>query len=67
VLAAKGGVKVTRDNNENYRIKTALHDLAEQKRLKPDKSTYIVWMVTDSGLTINLGQINSSPGFITSN
>lgn len=65
VPAAKGDVRVTRDNNENYRIKIALHDLAEPTRLQPAKSTYVVWMVTDGGLTMNLGQINSSTGFLS--
>ena len=66
VPAAKGDVKVIRDKNKNYKIKIALSDLAEPARLQPAKNTYVVWMETGDNGTKNLGQINSSTGFLSS-
>ena len=63
--AARGSVKVKSDNNKNYVIQISLTDLAESTRLTPSKLTYIVWMVTDRGLTKNVGQLNSSKGFMS--
>jgi hypothetical protein len=65
VPAARGSVKVKTDNNKNYDIKISLSDLAESTRLQPSKLTYIVWMETDRGLTKNIGQLNSSKGFMS--
>jgi hypothetical protein len=65
VPAARGSVKVKTDNNKNYVIQISLSDLAEPSRLQPSKLTYIVWMVTDRDLTKNIGQVNSSKGFMS--
>jgi len=65
VPAARGTVKVKRDNNKNYVIQISLTDLAEASRLQPSKLTYIVWMITDRQLTKNIGQLNSSKGFMS--
>ena len=65
VPAARGDVKVKKDNNNNYSIQIALSNLAEPKRLTPPKSTYVVWMKTDDNVTKNIGQINSSTGFLS--
>jgi hypothetical protein len=65
VPAAHGTVKVKRDNNKNYVIQISLTDLAEATRLQPSKLTYIVWMITDRQLTKNIGQLNSSKGFMS--
>jgi hypothetical protein len=65
VPAAKGSVKVKTDRNKNYAIEISLTDLAEASRLQPSKLTYIVWMVTDRDLTKNIGQLNSSKGFMS--
>jgi hypothetical protein len=65
VPAARGTVKVKRDNNKNYVIQISLTDLAEATRLQPSKLTYIVWMITDRQLTKNIGQLNSSKGFMS--
>jgi hypothetical protein len=65
VPAARGDVKVKKDNNNNYNIQISLSDLAEPKRLQPSKSTYVVWMETASNTTKNIGQINSSTGFLS--
>ena len=60
VPAARGWVKIKKDNNNNYNIKINLSDLAESKRLQPSKETYVVWMVTNEQSIKNIGQINSS-------
>ncbi len=66
VPAAKGTVKVKKDGNNNYQIKISIQNLAEPNRLQPSKSTYVVWMETDNNGTKNIGQINSSTGFLSS-
>lgn len=66
VPAAKGTVKVTKDNNENYKIKISIDNLAEPERLQPAKKTYVVWMETEKNTIKNIGQINSSTGFLSS-
>ena len=65
VPAAQGSVKVSRDNNKNYVIKISITNLAEVERLQPQKQTYVVWMVTNDGLTKNIGQLNSSKSFLS--
>lgn len=60
VPAARGDVRVTRDNNKNYVIQLDIVNLAEPERLQPPKKLYVVWMVTDQKLTKNIGQIDSS-------
>lgn len=63
VPAAEGTVKVTKDNNKNYKINVSLTNLAEPQRLQPSKSMYVVWMETDDHATQNIGQISTSTGF----
>lgn len=65
VPAARGEVKVKKDHNNNYRIQVSLNNLAEPGRLQPPKKTYVVWMETGENLTKNIGQINSSTGFLS--
>ena len=60
VPAAQGYVKVKRDQNENYVIQMHIEDLAEVERLQSPNQTYVIWMVTDGGMTKNIGQLNSS-------
>ena len=66
VPAARGYVKVSKDNNKNYVIKVELINLAEVNRLTPPKSTYVVWLVTDEDVTRNIGQIKSSSSMLSS-
>lgn len=66
VPAARGDVKVKKDNNNNYSIHISLNNLSEPKRLQPSKNNYVVWMETDENATKNIGQINSSTGFLSS-
>jgi hypothetical protein len=65
VPAAQGFVKISKDNNKNYVIKISITNLAEVDRLQPQKQTYVIWMVTDEGLTKNIGQLNSSKSFLS--
>lgn len=65
VPAAQGDVKVTKSSNNNFEIKISIMHLAEPDRLKPPKETYLVWMETENNLTKNLGQIESSSGFLS--
>ncbi|WP_423126426.1 hypothetical protein [Gaoshiqia sp. Z1-71] len=65
VPAATGTVKIKKDNNQNYAIKVQIENLAEVERLQSSKQMYIVWMETEHGNAENLGQLNSSSGFIS--
>ena len=59
VPAARGSVKVTKDNNSNYVLKIQLSNLAESSRLQPAKDSYVVWITADGATTKNMGQIKS--------
>lgn len=65
VPAAEGNVKVKKDNNNNHHIKIELGNLADPSRLQPAKTSYVVWMETNENVTKNIGQINSSTGFLS--
>ncbi len=58
--AARGSVEVKKDNNNNYHIRIDLTSLSESNRLSPPKSHYVVWMVSDSNINKNIGQIKPS-------
>jgi hypothetical protein len=60
VPAARGTVKVEKDNNQNYVINIDIFNLAEAKRLSTNEQTYVVWMESGSQAVKKLGQINSS-------
>ena len=62
VPAARGTVKVKKDDNKNNTISISLTNLAEPERLTPAKKMYIVWMETDQGATKNIGQIKTDSG-----
>ena len=65
VPGATGTVKVKKDGNQNYLIKLQVEDLAAIERLQTSKEMYVVWMETERGIFENLGQLNSSTGFIS--
>ncbi|TDO25704.1 hypothetical protein [Sediminibacterium goheungense] len=65
VPAARGYVKVSKDNNNNYQIKLELSNLAEVKRLDPPKESYVVWMESESNSVKNIGRINSSGSLLS--
>jgi hypothetical protein len=63
VPAARGDVKVTKDENKNYLIQIKLENLAEVKRLDSSNEAYVVWMETDDSMVKNIGQIKSDSNF----
>lgn len=65
VPAARGYVKIIRDKNLNYVISISISNLAEVYRLEPSKLTYVVWLVTEDEITMNMGKINSTTGFFS--
>jgi len=65
VPAARGYVKITRDKNLNYDISINIFNLAEVYRLEPSKLTYVVWLVTEDDITMNMGKINSTTAFLS--
>ena len=65
VPAARGYIKIKRDINENYIIQVKISNLAEVNRLQPSKQVYVVWMITDHEITVNIGQIISSTTFLS--
>lgn len=65
VPAAVGSVKVKSDKNKNHTIDISISNLAPASRLSPPQNTYVVWMVTESNGTKNIGQLNSSSGFMS--
>lgn len=67
VPAAKGAVKVTKDGNNNYKIKVQISNLAESTQLTPPKAAYVIWLVSDNKTTKNIGQIVSESGFMRKN
>lgn len=62
VPAARGTIEVKKDKNMNYAIKIELSELAEVERLSPPKQSYVIWMITDQGVTKNIGKIDSKMG-----
>jgi hypothetical protein len=66
VPAARGNVKISRDNNKNYIIRLQIQDLAGVDRLQMDKESYVVWMVTDNEERKNIGLLNSSSSMLSS-
>jgi hypothetical protein len=67
VPAAKGSVKVTKDGNNNYKIKVQISNLAESTQLSPPKSVYVVWLMSEDKAIKNIGQIVSGAGFMSKN
>jgi hypothetical protein len=65
VPAARGYVKVKRDNNKNYVIRVQISNLAEVNRLQPSKQAYVVWMISNREITGSIGQIISSTTFLS--
>jgi hypothetical protein len=66
VPAARGFVKIKKDNNENYLIKMEVSNLAEIERLIPANQTYVVWMVSDDMQPKNIGRLTSSSSLLSS-
>ena len=65
VPAATGSVKIKTDNNKNHTIEVSVTNLASADKLSPPKNIYVVWMITENNGTKNIGQLNSSSGFLS--
>jgi hypothetical protein len=57
---AKGAVKITRDDNDNYVIKLQVRDLVKAEKLQPRKDDYVVWVETQENRAQHLGKLQSS-------
>jgi hypothetical protein len=66
VPAAAGSVKIKSDKNKNHTIEISVNNLAPSEKLTPPKKTYVVWMITESNGTKNIGQLNSSSSMLSS-
>ncbi|WP_238531104.1 hypothetical protein [Flavobacterium frigoris] len=66
VPAARGDVKIKKDENKNYLIQIELENLAEVSRLDPQKKAYVVWMESEDSMVKNIGQIKSDSKFLSS-
>ena len=66
VPAARGKVKVDKDNNGNYALDLNILHLTEPSRLHPSKNVYVIWMDTDDNGIKNLGQLKSGTSFFSS-
>lgn len=65
VPAAVGSVKVKKDKNNNHTIQVSVSNLAPASQLSPPREAYVVWMVTESNGTKNIGQFTSSSGLLS--
>lgn len=66
VPAATGSVKVKKDNNDNYRVRLHVNNLATPDKLTPSRRVYIVWVDTDGSGAKNIGQLRTSSGLFSS-
>jgi hypothetical protein len=66
VPAADGSVKVKKDNNDNYRVRLKVKNLAKPQNLTPARDVYVVWMDTDRDGVKNIGQLKTSSGIFSS-
>lgn len=65
VPAATGSVKIKTDKNKNHTVQVSVANLAPVSKLSPPQNTYVVWMVTESNGTINIGQLKSSGSLLS--
>jgi hypothetical protein len=66
VPAARGNVKITKDENKNYLVQIKIENLAEVSRLESSKKAYVVWMETEDSMVKNIGQIKSDSKVLSS-
>ena len=56
----KDGMQITRDAAGNYVIHLVVVNLQPVKLMKPVKEGYVVWVVTDAGVPVNIGTIEGA-------
>jgi hypothetical protein len=62
---ARGYVKVRTDRQEQYIVKVNLKNLIPLPEPTSNTSSYVVWMVSDMGITKNIGVLQTSTLFFT--
>ena len=65
VPGATGGVKIKKDNNDNYAIELNVRNLPEADDLQPPKRSYTVWMETVDNRALNIGSLDISRGLFS--
>lgn len=65
VPAARGYVKIKKDDNQNFALEIKIRNLAEVDRLTPSHKTYVIWMVTENGVAENIGRLKSATGILS--
>jgi hypothetical protein len=53
-------VKVKADQHEQYRITIYLTHLMKNPHIQSEKQSYVVWMVSESGIIQNIGALQES-------
>jgi hypothetical protein len=56
----KEGMQIKRDASGNFVIQLLLKDLQPVKLMKPAKEGYVVWLVTETNVTTNIGNIEGA-------
>lgn len=56
----KDGMQITRDAGGNYVIHLVVVNLQPVKLMKPAKEGYVVWVVTEAGVPVNIGNIEGA-------
>lgn len=56
----KDGMQITRDAAGNYVIHLIIVNLQPVKLMKPVKEGYAVWVVTEAGVPVNIGNIEGA-------
>jgi hypothetical protein len=67
VPAAQGTVQVHINKNKNYVIEINISHLSPSTRLTPPSNAYVVWLIDNEHNSINLGRLNSSSNFMSTN
>jgi hypothetical protein len=65
VPGATGGVKIKKDQNDNYAIQLHVRNLPEADDLQPPKRSYTVWMETVDNRALNVGGLEISKGLFS--
>jgi hypothetical protein len=56
--AADISLEINQNDQKNYCIELTAKNLAAPSRLSPPRENYSVWIITETGLTKNLGQLS---------
>ncbi|MFN3757392.1 MAG: hypothetical protein ACK4RM_10580 [Flavobacterium sp.] len=59
VPAADITAQKKQDKNNNFTIEVTAKNLADAQRLNPPRNNYSVWIVTEDGITKNIGQLSN--------